>query len=132
MTEYDAEEEITLQTLQDYLDLHDKIEDFLREKCRDYNRAKWNKSEYSFSAGIEPEKYLITHEIKNNELKLEFFDFYRDGLDTYDLPIDILFDDDFYSKMKAIFDEKRRNANKKQIERELRQLEELKKKYERK
>jgi hypothetical protein len=120
---------ITLNDLLEYQKLHERIDEFIRDKLSEYENAEKNKPKYhsTYSGG----DYLIELEIEENKLTVKYYSPYSDKYyDTYTLPLDILFDDDFYEKVKAIFDEKRRIAAEYEKKRELRLLEELKKKYE--
>jgi hypothetical protein len=120
---------ITLNDLLEYQKLHDRIDDFVRDKLSEYENAEKNNPKYhsTYSGG----DYLIELEIEENKLTVKYYSQFSDKYyDTYTLPLDILFDDDFYEKAKAIFDEERKIKAEKEKERELKILEELKKKYE--
>lgn len=125
------DETVTLNDLLKYEKLHEKVDDFLRDRLSDYENAERGEPKYHSTFGHGD--YLIELEIKENKLNIKYYSPYSDKYyDTYELPLDILFDDDFYEKMKVRFDEERKENAEKEKERELKILEELKKKYEKK
>ena len=114
---------ITLKTLTTYLKFKEKVDEFLIKKCQEYDRAQFNDPYYN----IYVSDAFIEFKIIGNRITIDFQDYGE--FKTYYLPLDILFDDDFYEKLKARFDEERKQKAEETKERELKLLEELKKKY---
>ena len=114
---------ISLKTLTSYLKFKENVEEFLIKRCTECERAEYNDPR----RGILTGDYL-DFEILDDGIKIVFIYLYSDSRYFY-LPLDILFDDDFYEKLKARFDEERRQKAEETKERELKLLEELKRKY---
>jgi|GEM_PF-3040070 len=113
----------TLKTLLAYEKLHDIIEEFFYKKCTEYKKA-----EYPTWDRWTPGGEFDSFEILRNHVSVKYRYYSRDA-DSYSLPLDILFDDDFYDKIKARFDKKRQVEDERKREDELKLLEALKKKY---
>src|SRR5665647_2230382 len=105
MTECGEEEEpMTLQTLHDYQKIHERVNDFLLERLEECNKAKFL---YSHSGSDD---YLLEFEFdeSRNEINIKYSNIYGDTYwKSYDIPLDILFDNDFYDKIKDIVQKQR-------------------------
>ncbi len=110
--------------------LENELKSFLAQRCNEFNEAK----------AFDVEDYYKNEELKDNidcwEMHgLNIVIWFR-GRDrdtefyTYELPLDILFDTDFKSKMKARFDEERERQRLALIEKRMKQSEENKKREE--
>ena len=114
---------INLKKLEFYLRFHDEIEEFLYKRCIEYNKAKSGNIRASGPMGD-----LQKFEFEGNSIRITFR--YWECESTYDiLPLDILFDDDFYEKMKIRFAEIRRREEEREKVIEINKLKALMKKY---
>ena len=98
---------VTLKTLAKYQHLHEIIEDFLRTKCTEYNKARRYYDKNYFD-NPEPLKYFTGFAIEGNELVVRFADDPDDWNpinELYKLPTDLIFDDNFYTIMSERFSE---------------------------
>jgi hypothetical protein len=121
---------VTLKTLQKYLNLREVIEDFFDKKCSESLRAHMKVYVPDWDYTLEsPNGKFDSFEMIGKKICIVYG--YPDGdTKTYFLPLDIIFDDDFFDKMVGRFTKEKRVEQEKEKERELRVLEELKRKYE--
>lgn len=133
---------VTIKTLRSYEKLHNIVEDFLRKKVTEYRNAEYGEpvnSTYGRPAPIFKEFEIVDREqYINGSLKkvgeniiISFGYNYDLDIESHTLPLEILFDDDFYVKIKSMFDEKRQRAKEiEERETEKKLYEKLKAKYE--
>ena len=89
---------INLKKLEFYLKFHEEIEDFLYKRCEEYDEAKRPKCILSGPMGG-----LQTFELNGDNIRVTFR-FWECESENYELPLDILFEDDFCEKMKSRFE----------------------------
>lgn len=120
---------ITLKSLTECKELHKSIGSYLRDKCCDYNLAKNDSHYMGCSYGMYPDGRFSDYFVGDDVVIVYFKDmFHRDG-ERYELPLDILFNDDFYEIMKARFESKQKVNEEIKKKAELQILKELKNKY---
>jgi len=86
------EERMSLDTIKKYKRLKSNVDEFLAGRLRTLYEAR-KQSYYS-------QDYLLDFEIREDELILKYSNFYGDTYwEEHKLPLDILFDDDFYVKI---------------------------------
>lgn len=104
--------------------MYNLINDFFKKKCGELIKA-----EYPSWNDPEPKAYFTEFEITENEIHVNFA--WSDGSPNWHyLPKNIVFDDYFFDKIKVVYDEKRKADEENKKNRELKLLEELKRKYE--
>ena len=98
---------VTLKTLEHYQKLHEIVEDFLRTKCTEYNKAR-RYYDKNYLDNPEPLMYFTGFAIEGDELVVRFADDPDDWNpinELYKLPTDLIFDDNFYTIMSERFSE---------------------------
>lgn len=132
---------VTLKTLIAYEKLNKIVEKFLREKVTEFRNAEFERSAYSSSGAPAPIfkgfEIVDRDEYKSGswvcvgkDIEISFGGLHNLDIDIYRIPLEPLFDDDFYEKMKAVFDEKRKKRSEKNRNEEKELYEKLKMKYE--
>ena len=98
----ETEQKVTLETLEEYIKLYNLINDFFKKKCGELIKA-----ESPSWSDPYPKADFTEFEITENEIQVNFA--WSDGSPNwYYLPKNIVFDDDFFEKIKVIYDEKRK------------------------
>jgi len=120
---------VTLKTLLAYEKLHNIVEEFLRKKVTEYKNAEYGEPIYSTYGSPAPvfrefeieerSQYINGSWVKIGKNITISFGYNCDlEIDSYTLPLEILFNDDFYMKIKSVFDEKKKKAEEEEQETE--------------
>lgn len=120
-----------LETLLAYEILHENVEEFLTDKCNQHLRAEHGCSKHGdCSWKLSAFDFFKQFEIHDAVIEVEFQSECSTEITTVYLDKTILFDDGYYEKIKARYDEKMKKVEAEMKERELKLLEDLKRKYE--